>query len=127
MDDADRTAMEPVEVPAHLLPYLREAAEDAFERACDNSGEWDDEIRTRALDAARVVEVFDVDCLTPTQIADLADRALRLPFEEQLKAPESKEDLMALVGLTGRCRELLTLRDAARARASRLNPPERGS
>jgi hypothetical protein len=56
MDDVDRTGTPTFEAPDHLLPRLRAAAEDELERACDNGGEWDEHIRARVLDAARMVE-----------------------------------------------------------------------
>jgi hypothetical protein len=106
-------------IPEPLLPVLRRAAEDELERACDNGGEWNDEIRARVLQAARSAEVFDLQTLSPAALASLADRALRLPFEDPIAAPTGMEDLADFVALFGQCRDLIVLRDSARAQAGR--------
>lgn len=123
MDNEDRTDPTTLDIPDHLLPRLRAAAEDELERACDNGGEWDEHIRARVLDAAHAVETFDPATLTATEIAVLADRALQLAFEERITAPRQMEDVADLVALTGVSRELIRLRDAADAGESR----ERGA
>lgn len=115
MDNADRTHPTPLEIPDHLLPRLRAAAEDELEFACDNGGEWDDHTRAHVLDAARIVETFDLGTLSPAQIAALAGRALELAFEQPIAAPRQMEDIAELVALTGVSRELIRLRDAADA------------
>jgi hypothetical protein len=117
MDNPDRTRPTNFEVPDHLLEHLRAAAEDELERACDNGGQWDKHIRTRVLGAARAVEAFDLATLSPGQLAALADRALRLAFEDQIPPPAEMEDVADLIALTGISRELIALRDAASAAA----------
>jgi hypothetical protein len=104
------------EVPDRLLPVLRHAADEALERACDNGGEWDDEIRTQVLDAARIAAVFDLALLPPAQIAELADYALKWA-EPSVSMPNTTEKLGDDVTQLEIARELVKLRDRARQRA----------
>jgi hypothetical protein len=76
MDEKDRTCCARLEVPEHLVPILRRTAEEVLERACDAGDEWNDEIRDRVLDAARLVEVFDIGVLAPDRLGELAAWAL---------------------------------------------------
>lgn len=124
MSTPDRTWPEGFDVPEHVAELLRAAAEDELERAWEHRGEWTEEIRARLLNAARVVEVFDIGMLAPAQVAALADRARDLVFEEEVPVPEELEDLNAYVARFGVCRELIVLRDAAIARGEELHPPE---
>jgi hypothetical protein len=126
MDNADRTGPTTLDIPDHLLPRLRAAAEDELEFACDNGGEWDEHTRANVLDAVRVVETFDLGTLSPPQIAALADRALELAFEQPIAAPRQMEDVADLVALTGVSRELLRLRDAADAADRHSRGADRG-
>jgi hypothetical protein len=106
-------------IPEQLLPVLRRAADDELERACDNGGEWNDEIRVRVLQAARAAEAFDLQALPPAELAGLADRALGLPFEDPIPAPADMEDIADFVALFSQSRELIALRDAAKTQAER--------
>lgn len=121
MSTQDGTWPEPLSVPDHLLGRLRAAAEDRLERACDNGGEWNDEIRARVLAAARVVDAFDVAALDAEPVAELAEHAIELEFERHFAAPKSAEDLSAFVARFGICRELMAVRDAAGSRTEALD------
>jgi hypothetical protein len=113
MDDSDRTCSTSIEILDQLVAVLRTTADEGLERACDNGGEWDENIRAAVLDAARLVETFDLNNLTPTQIADLANKALKWS-----EPPESMPTTMEQVGDSfsrlGIARELIKLRDRAR-------------
>jgi hypothetical protein len=115
----DRTGST-VEIPDLLLPVLRRAADDELERACDNMGNWDVEIRARVLAAARLVEVFDLNDLGPQQIADLADYALRYA-ESSHAMPSTMDDVGEGFLQLAIARELIKLRDRARRKASGLD------
>jgi hypothetical protein len=121
MDDRNSDHTDPLEVPDHLVDWLRLAAEDELERACDNGGEWDDEIRTLVLDAARVVEIFDIGCLGPAKISKLAMRAVHLLLDSSTNMGDIPDaPTTSLV-----CRELIALRDAAHSRAEHLGADHR--
>jgi hypothetical protein len=109
-----------VEIPELLLPVLRQAAEDELERACDNMGNWDAEIRARVLAAAGVVEVFDLNDLSPQQIADLAVYARRYA-EPSLTTPTTMDGVGEGFLRLATARELIKLRDHARRTAAGLD------
>lgn len=111
-------------VPEHLVPILRRTAEEVLERACDAGGEWNDEIRDRVLDAARLVEVFDIAVLAPDRLGELARRTLE--WAEPLVTPTTLDDVAAMVGRVGLARELIKLRDDARAIAEARQATARG-
>jgi hypothetical protein len=108
-----RTRSIGVEIPEALLPVLRQAADDELERACDNMSNWDAEIRARVLAAARLVEVFDLNDLSPQQIADLADYALSRAEPSQT-TPATMDDVGEGFLRLATARELIKLRDRAR-------------
>jgi hypothetical protein len=124
MDEKDRTCCARLEVPEHLVPILRRTAEEVLERACDAGGEWNDEIRDRVLDAARLVEVFDIAVLAPDRLGELARRTLE--WAEPLVTPTTLDDVAAMVGRVGLARELIKLRDDARAIAEARQATARG-
>jgi hypothetical protein len=77
MDDADRTCPERFEIPPEVLPMLQRAADAYLESANDNGGDWDNEIRANLLSAARLYDVFHFGAPNATQVAFLADWAMR--------------------------------------------------
>ena len=113
MDKTDRTYSTSVEIADHLLPVLRSAAEQRLERACDNAGEWSDEIRAAVLAAAGLVEVFDLGSLAPERIAQLADDALTWaePPAAMPTTIDAFGDLQRRLTIT---RDLIELRDQNR-------------
>lgn len=128
MSDTGCTWPECLDVPEHVFARLQATADDEFERACDTGGEWDEEKRARVLNAAHTVEALEslgLSALPPAQVAALAERAIRLPFEDGVLAPDRMEDISNVVALTGMSRELIKLRDAATAREQEFNRPRR--
>jgi hypothetical protein len=117
MDSADRTYSTSVEIPEQLLPTLRDAAEERLKRACRNHDEWNDATRAAVLAAARLVETFDLSCLTPRQIADLAGNALE--WTPPGVAPTSMDDVGDAFLQLGLARELVKFRDRIRDAARR--------
>jgi hypothetical protein len=127
MSDTDRTWPECPDVPEHVFARLQATAEDDLERACDTGGQWNEEIRARVLNAAHHRRGDGEPrslCLAPAHVAALAERAIRLPFEDGVSAPKRMEDISNSVALTGMSRELIALRDAATARQQEINPSE---
>lgn len=123
MDIPDRTWPAPLLVADHLVPILRDAADDALDRACDNGGEWNDEIRRRVLAAARRHELLAVGCLPPIGVAELAQAALDItdPPGEPATIREAADRL----GSVGVSWQLIELRDRALALAQEGPPPAR--
>jgi acyl-homoserine lactone acylase PvdQ len=114
MDNSDRTGPGSGEIPQDLLPLLREAAEDSLERACDNGGEWNAEIRGRVLAAVDLARAFDLRTLTADVLAELADRALA--WADPIFVPRTRQEVEE-------CRRRLMVAEAlvdfgARARAA---------
>lgn len=94
MSDTGRTWPECLDVPEHVFARLQATADDELERACDTGGEWDEEKRARVLNAAHTVEALEsigLSALPPAQVAALAERAIRLPFEDGVSAPNRLE------------------------------------
>ena len=91
MDDLDRTGPGAVEIPDDVLSLLREAAEDSLERACDNGGEWNTEIRETVVAAVDLVRTFDLAALPATALAELADRALA--WAEPIFVPRTQQEI----------------------------------
>jgi hypothetical protein len=105
------------EIPELLLPVLRRIADETLERACDNGGDWDDEISARVRAAARMAEAFDLAALNPRQIADLADNALRWADPSDAM-PATMDDIGEGFLRLATARELIKLRDRARRAAA---------
>lgn len=108
------------EIPELLLPVLRRIADETLERACDNGGDWDDEISARVRGAARVADAFDLATLNPTQIADLADNALSWGEPSQTM-PTTMDDIGEGLLQLATARELIKLRDRARRAAAGID------
>jgi hypothetical protein len=105
------------EIADLLLPVLRRIADETLERACDNGGDWDDEISARVRGAARMADAFDLAALSPRQIADLADNALRWAEPSQ-EMPATMDDIGEGFLRLATARELIKLRDRARRAAA---------
>jgi hypothetical protein len=114
MDDADRTTSTAFEIPAELRGVLQRAADAALERACEHS-DWDDSIRDRVLEAARLRMVFRFDQAGVADVATLADNAIAWT-ELPGATPTTLEALDDLYDSLSTVRELIVLRDDARRR-----------
>jgi hypothetical protein len=62
-----------LQLSAHLLPALREAALLAIESACE--GDWEDDQLDRVRPAVHMLDALEAGNLTREQVAVLADRA----------------------------------------------------
>jgi uncharacterized protein YbjT (DUF2867 family) len=111
MDEKNRTCCASFEIPTRCCRLLRRAADHGLELACD-FGDWDEDVRARVLNAARMVDVFYLGTPTAFRVAELADNALRWA-ERPREQPLTLETLGDyFVGL-GELRELIKVRDRA--------------
>lgn len=115
MDNADRTCPERFEIPPEVLPTLQRAADAYLEWANDNDGRWNNEHRAKVLSAARLYDVFHNGAPNATQVAFLADWALRKGVEWPEEMPTSVAQTRSAYELVDRLRELVVIRDAALA------------
>jgi hypothetical protein len=97
-----------VPIAEHLTPSIYEAVEAKLERACDNA--WDDTMRIRVLEAARLWEGFMAKTLTPQQIAEVALLAVQWI---QPHWPTDLEGIDQAEKLLAEARELIELHDRA--------------
>jgi hypothetical protein len=105
-----------VVIPAHLLPWLRAAADYELELACDTGGEWSEEIRDRVVRAARSIDALEIGLITGHTIEALTGRAITgrdLPFRPA-DLPEADAHHAHLDAI----RELIALRAEARRRVT---------
>lgn len=118
MDDAERICSTPFEIPDDVLRLLRRAADLGLELACDIGGVWNEDVRARVLNAARMVDVFSLGTPSAFRIVELADNALRWN-EPRSDRPTTLDALGEHFVALGEVRELINVRDRA-LRASGL-------
>lgn len=123
MDDAERTASNPFEVPADLLHLLRDIAVEGVERAAEHPDiHGDDGARQRLWDAVVLWGRISYSVPSASEIADLADNAiawLKDPEQHPLKVTD-RERLAAQREHLGLLERLFDLRDEAAAEAARI-------
>lgn len=115
MDDADRICPERFDIPPEVLPILQRAADAYLESANDNDGRWTNEHRANLLSAARLYDAFHFGTPDATQVAFLADWAMRKGVEWPDEMPASAEAVQRAFALVESLRELAAIRDAALA------------
>jgi hypothetical protein len=115
MDISDRIeSQEPcVAIPAHLVFAFEEWIAEQIRQACDRHD--DPENQHSVIEAVHVRDAFVAGSLTPRQTAELADGAAGWLAPQWPKKTREADEVERLVGAT---RELLELRDRARAVAS---------
>jgi hypothetical protein len=115
MDDADRTCPERFEVPPQVLALLQCAADASLEWANDNGGDSDNEIGAKLLSTVRLYDVLHVGTPSTTQVAFLADWAMRKGAEWPDEMPAPAEVVQRAFDLVDDLYELAVIREAVLA------------